>query len=139
MWHNAIWHDRAYHFVVPSGYHADKFVRIGDIFVDPLNVARVADWCVSVCASPCVLVADSFTLLPLLQELELRLLRRLVAEREERPGRRLTLDGYLVPKFIVPLYGVPEDEVRARSRYVSTSVPHAREMRTSGRSRWWRE
>lgn len=126
VWHNAIWHDPASHFVVPSGHHADKFVRIGDIFVDPLNVSRVADWCAPLCSSPCVLVADSFTLLPLLQELELRALRARLAQgprpRHDRSPSRP------VPKFIVPLYGVPEDQVRER---LSEIVPIAREASSS--------
>lgn len=139
FWNKAIWHDSSYHFVVPSGHHADKFIRIGDIFADPLNVARMADWCAHLAAPPCVLVADTFTLLPLLQGIELRLLRRRAGqainqtpEAEARSGvqsrapsgAELGTPLVTLPKYILPLYGVPEDVVRERLAEV---VPVARE------------
>lgn len=109
VWCNAIWSGPAVHFVAPSGYHTDKFIRVGDAFADPINISRVADWCSYRASPPTVLVTDSFTLLPLLQEIELRW---------------LSARGTRLPKFLLPVYGTPEDVLRER---LSEMVPLARD------------
>jgi hypothetical protein len=109
VWNNAILYDRSRHFVVPSGHHADRFIRLGDVFADPVNVTRIADWIAYLAHPPCVLIADSFTLLPLMQEIQLRCLRRWRAE---------------IPRWVVPLYGESADTVGDRLAEV---VPIARE------------
>jgi len=112
MWSNAIWSGPSLHFVAPSGQHVDKFIRVGDVFADPINVTRLADWCWGRDFPPAVVVADNFTLLPLLQEIQLRSVR----QRDTEPLR-----------FLLPLYGTPDDVVR---ELLSQIVPAARESRS---------
>ncbi len=108
-WSNAIWSDSSHHFIVPSGHHADKFVRVAAVFAEATNVLRIADWVEHRAAPPCVLVADTYTLLPLLQEIQLQWMRRARVE---------------LPRFILPLYGEPSDSVRDR---LAEIVPIARD------------
>jgi hypothetical protein len=75
-WSEGVWVSPWYHFVLPSTEHADKFVRVGDACSDWLNVSRIADWLVHRLRPCSALVADTPTLLPLLQELEIRAIKR---------------------------------------------------------------
>lgn len=75
-WSEGVWSSSSYHFVLPSGEHAGTFVRVGDACSDWLNVSRIADWLESRIGRCTALIADTPTLLPLLQELENRALHR---------------------------------------------------------------
>jgi hypothetical protein len=75
-WSEGIWNPAEFHFVLPSGEHADKFIRIGDALGDWLNVSRIADWLEPAVTPHVAVVADTGTLLPLMQELRNRVLHR---------------------------------------------------------------
>ncbi|HET6229479.1 MAG TPA: hypothetical protein VFE05_05315 [Longimicrobiaceae bacterium] len=110
VWSDAIWSDRNYHFVVPSGQHADKFVRFGDLFVEPVNITRLSDWCLGFLSTSCVLIADTFSLLPLIQELRFR---------------AITLSPSCELRWhLLPMYGISNEEIEER---LSDIIPWARE------------
>lgn len=71
-WSDGIWTSPDYHFVLPSGEHANLFVRLSDVFADPIALARLADWKASTITGPTLLLADTPAMLPLLQELRIR-------------------------------------------------------------------
>jgi hypothetical protein len=108
QWSDAVWSDPNYHFVVPSGYHADKFVRVGDLFGEPLHVSRVADWFEGL-SKYSYLISDTVSLLPLLQELRVR---------------NTKSTGEDIPVRVVPYYGAPEDQISATLEEIA---PIARE------------
>jgi hypothetical protein len=60
------------HFALPSGAHADTYIRVADAFDDLLVVRRVADWLQHRLSAGSALVGDTWTTLPLFQELARR-------------------------------------------------------------------
>jgi hypothetical protein len=108
-WSDAIWHDRNCHFIVPSGHHADKFVRPSDMFSDQINISRIADWLYPAAAAASCVTADTDMLLPLLQELRVRHIQRTTTDLKLR---------------IVPLYGSTPKQIRI---VLEDIVPFARE------------
>jgi hypothetical protein len=99
-WSEAIWTPKDFHFLLPSGDHADRFVRVADAFMEPLNIERVADWISYRLRANSYLFVDSPTILPLLQALEIRSLRN-------------DPDGN-VSKRLLPLYSIPPERVSLR-------------------------
>lgn len=71
-WTESIWRPTDFHFILPSGEHSDTFVRLADVFSESVNVSRIADWCLTNLSPRTAILADTPTLLPLVQELELR-------------------------------------------------------------------
>jgi hypothetical protein len=99
-WAGAVWTGHGFHFVLPSGEHSDRFVRVADLFSDPISLERLADWCSHFLSANNYVVADSVTMLPLVQALEIRAVRR-------NPNAT-------VLKRFMPLYDLPPERVRAR-------------------------
>lgn len=60
------------HFELPSGGHSDVFIRVADTFADWPFVSRLADWIQPYVAADTAIVADTWTLGPLVQELRHR-------------------------------------------------------------------
>jgi hypoxanthine-guanine phosphoribosyltransferase len=60
------------HFQLPSGVHAAIYIRAADIFDDIWVVRRLADWLQDRVTQKTVLLSDTWTILPLLQELAQR-------------------------------------------------------------------
>jgi hypothetical protein len=111
IWADGIWGDLGYHFIVPSGQHADKFVRMGDVFSDPIAISRSADWIASTIPESACLICDTVLLLPLLQELRVRHVHRFQRD---------------LPVHVLPLYAGTTVEFRAS---VTELVPLLRETR----------
>jgi hypothetical protein len=58
--------DSQIHYLLPSGEHAESFLRIADALQDPTEVSRFADWVAGHITRESVLVGDNGSLLPLL-------------------------------------------------------------------------
>ena len=83
---NAIWRPQTYHYRLPSGHHADSFVRIADAFRDPRAPAALATWLHPCITEKTALVIDSGTLLPIIQQLDLAMRSAFLAGRTLRNG-----------------------------------------------------
>ncbi len=83
---NAIWRPRTYHYRLPSGHHADSFVRIADVFRDPRAPAALATWLHPCITAETALVIDSGTLLPIVQQLDLAMRSAFLAGHTLRNG-----------------------------------------------------
>jgi hypothetical protein len=66
----AIFGDDHSHFYMPSGYHANRFVRLADAVADPVNVRRLVDWILESVSADSVILADTGTILPVVQGLQ---------------------------------------------------------------------
>jgi hypothetical protein len=60
------------HVILPSEAHASEYVRVADMFDDHAAVRRAADWLQHKVDENTILVADTWTIMPLLQELSAR-------------------------------------------------------------------
>jgi hypothetical protein len=69
----AIYRPGDMHFQLPSGVHADAYIRVADAFDDITAVSRISDWLQHLLTKGTVLLSDTWTTLPLLQELVHRL------------------------------------------------------------------
>lgn len=65
----AIFADKEYHFELPSGQHAEKFVRLAEAFRSVFDVRRFIDWLLPHMAGDTVVIADTGSMLPLLLDL----------------------------------------------------------------------
>lgn len=61
-----------HHFLLPSGAHASSFSRVADALDDITIVGRFADWIEHGRLCPDAVLGDTWTILPLLQELATR-------------------------------------------------------------------
>jgi len=96
------------HVILPSGAHASAYVRVADMFDDHAAVRRAADWIRRRVTPDTVLVADTWTIMPLLQELSAK-----VVAGSSR--------GSLRPPPILSFKSYPEpEEVRHTLRRIST-------------------
>lgn len=68
----AIYEAQDAHYQLPSGVHAGRYIRVADAFDDPLVAVRLADWLEHRVRDQTLLLADSWTLMPLLLELSSR-------------------------------------------------------------------
>ena len=98
---NAIWRPREYHYRLPSGHHAASFVRIADAFRDHRSPAALATWLRAHVSADTVLVIDSGTLMPIVQQLDITMTRAFLAGRTPRNGLAdiLALDAYPRTRF----------------------------------------
>ena len=65
----AIFTSDEYHFELPSGLHAEKFVRLADAFRSIYDIRRITDWVLPHLEGPTVVIADTGSMLPLLIDL----------------------------------------------------------------------
>lgn len=72
----AIWRLDGWHFVLPSGDHAEAFIRVAEAFYDVLDVVRIADWVLGELTGDGGLVADTGSLLALLSTVQFEARRR---------------------------------------------------------------
>ncbi|GAA3536727.1 hypothetical protein [Kribbella ginsengisoli] len=72
------------HFELPSGEHADSFIRLGGALSEPVNVSRLADWLLPHVKDGTAILADTGSLLAVLLQLKL--------DAFERFGWRITID-----------------------------------------------
>lgn len=66
---NAIYERHDVHYVLPSGRHAQKFVRFADALINPIDIVRIADWVMPHLIGASGVLVDSGTILPLLYEI----------------------------------------------------------------------
>jgi hypothetical protein len=69
----SVWQGDGFHFSLPSGRHCSRFVRLGDLLSDPIQVSRIADWIAYQVPLEATLVVDSGTVLSLALEIRQRL------------------------------------------------------------------
>lgn len=69
---DAVFSSDEYHYELPSGLHADKFVRLGDALRSVFDVSRMGDWVLGHLRGNTVIVADTGSLLPLLIDIRER-------------------------------------------------------------------
>lgn len=100
----AIFRNREHHFELPSGRHADQFVRIACALRDVVEVRRMTDWIMPFVTPKTMVLADSGSILPLLAEIAYRSLRLFRWEipadcLEMYPVRRDLVDGRIADLF----------------------------------------
>lgn len=69
----ALFQNQHFHYQLPNRLHADGFIRLGDALHDPVDVARIADWICPHLKRDGLLLADTGSILALVQELSRRL------------------------------------------------------------------
>ena len=84
-----IWASKRYHFLLPSGRHADGFVRFANAVQEPDDAKGIARWLLPYVKTGSHLVADSATLSPILLALDLEMRRFKAAA-----GPMIVLDRY---------------------------------------------
>ena len=65
--------NKGHHFVLPSGRHAQRFIRLGDALRDEIEVKRISDWVVDCLGEVNRILGDSGSILPLLLSLKERM------------------------------------------------------------------
>jgi hypothetical protein len=65
----AVFASEEYHYALPSDWHADKFVRLGDGLRNIYDVHRIADWLLTYVSKRTIVLGDTGSMLPLLQSL----------------------------------------------------------------------
>jgi hypothetical protein len=85
----AIYRPHDMHFQLPSGVHADAYIRVADAFDNITIVSRLADWLQHRLTPGTVLLSDTWTTLPLLQELVYRLSRASEGVSPEATAERI--------------------------------------------------
>ncbi len=98
-WAGAIWKPTSYHYVLPSGQHCNRFVRVADVFASPIYAERIADWCMDAAAPATFVVLDSATMLPLAHAIAMRSLKQDAAS--------------VVPIRVLPLYAFTPERTAA--------------------------
>jgi hypothetical protein len=113
-WSNAVLTPPFAHFELPAGTHADTFIRVTDCFSDTAFVSRVSDWISHLIGSNNIIIGDTWTILPLLQELAFR--------SERRSGEKtdiLTFQSYPFVSHLEQLLArVPERIIKEREATV---------------------
>jgi hypothetical protein len=99
-WSDGVWMPAGFHFILPSGEHSKSFVRVADALTDLANVERLVDWFAHLVRRRTFVFADTATILPLLQGLEIRAMQ--------------AFPDCEVVKRILPLYDLPPERVAVR-------------------------
>ncbi|HSU13734.1 hypothetical protein [Longimicrobium sp.] len=71
-WTGAIVSPPNAHFELPAGTHANTFIRVADCLNETAAIARIADWLTHELTENTVIIGDTWTIMPLLQELAFR-------------------------------------------------------------------
>jgi len=71
----AVFSSQSHHFALPSGYHADRFVRLGDALRDTIELRRIADWLMPFLTRTIAILGDTGSILPLITEVANRAFR----------------------------------------------------------------
>lgn len=90
---NAYWKPSRYHYILPSGEHTDRFVRIGDALRTPHDAYAMACWLTPCLADDVVIVSDTAGLNALLIQLE-----EILARAECAASHTVVLPEYEVSK-----------------------------------------
>lgn len=69
----AIFRNPHFHYQLPNTLHAEGFIRLGDALHDPVDVTRIADWVLPHMVPDGILLADTGSILALVQEIARRL------------------------------------------------------------------
>lgn len=64
-WGRGVWRPKDYHYRLPSGEHAEAFVRLGDAFQEPRDAEVLASWLFPHAREGLGIVVDTGTLSPL--------------------------------------------------------------------------
>jgi hypothetical protein len=72
----SVFDDDNHHYLLPSGWHADRFVRLGNACASLPDNRRLADWVIGYVDESHDLLGDTGTILPLLQEVQRHCARR---------------------------------------------------------------
>lgn len=62
----AVYQREHFHYILPSRYHAARFIRLADALQDPIDILRIVDWLLPYLRPDSWVIADTGTLLPLL-------------------------------------------------------------------------
>ena len=65
----AVFSSNEYHYELPSGLHAEQFVRLADALRSVYDVRRITDWALPHLSGDTIVVADTGSMLPLLIDL----------------------------------------------------------------------
>lgn len=71
----AIFSSQSHHFALPSRYHADRFIRLGDALRDMIELRRIADWLMRFVTPNTFILGDTGSILPLITEVANRAFR----------------------------------------------------------------
>jgi hypothetical protein len=128
---------RGAHFVLPSGSHADQFIRLADTLRGALAVERLVDWIAPLVTKESVVLLDSWTITAIESELRSRFqrgsLRTFTYDQypDDRQSRRLldvvasTATSSSRPHVLALLSVVSSGEMLARVRFaLDEAVPH---------------
>lgn len=107
---SAIWQPASYHYRLPSGEHTGSFIRIADVFNDRRASAAMASWLRGATTDSTVVVIDTGTLVPLIDQLALWL---------ERAASRLPLSPGLAGLEVLDRYPRSRFQYLRRFREVS--------------------
>lgn len=72
-WGQAIWEPTTFHFVLPSGAHAPRFIRLANALREPRDAEVLADWLLPFVFDDTAVLVDTGTLTPVILALRLRL------------------------------------------------------------------
>lgn len=97
---HAIWEPTTYHYRLPSGEHTGTFIRMADVFSDRRAGTVIASWLRGATTDSTVMVIDTGTLIPIVDQLD-RWLERAADRLPLSPGlaRVETLDRYPRSRF----------------------------------------
>ena len=89
-----------FHYILPSRYHADEFVRLADALQDPLDTIRLADWLLPYARPEGWVIADTGSILALLFALQAEAQARFgfglqIANLSEYPSDYVAMDELL--------------------------------------------
>ena len=90
---HAYWKPSRYHYILPSGEHTDRFVRIGDALRTPHDAYVMACWLTPWLTDDVVIVSDTAGLNALLIQLE-----EILARARRAASRTVVLPEYAVSK-----------------------------------------
>lgn len=96
----AIYRPDKAHVILPSGAHASEYVRVADMFNDHAAVRRAADWLEQRVMSDTILVGDTWTIMPLLQELSARAAAIAMGARSRTAPPILCFSSYPEPEEV---------------------------------------
>lgn len=104
----AVFSGQTYHFALPSGHHADRFIRLGDALRDLIELRRIADWLMPFLTETTAVLGDSGSILPLITEVANRAFRQF---------------GWQIPYDCLSQYPVDRREIQQRIADVRRTAP----------------
>lgn len=110
-WGEALWQPDRFHFVLPSGAHSSRFVRLSNSLREPRDAEVVADWLLPFLGETTGVLIDTGTLTPVVLALRLRL-----AEASREALYIAALDQY--PHTLVDMAGAIDSALGPENRHL---------------------